>query len=191
MVFSITYALKSIARRKQKNLITAIAIALGVALFIGTQAGSDGVFDTVTKINLEELGEEDIRIFDPTSSNGMFSSEVPDYIQSLINAGSANLQGIETISERITFSGTVYASGAFEKNVGIRAINPDETGFGEFSQSDNTPISLPTILVDNRTIVSNTLSDEMELGIGDNILISVPDGTGNSTTITLTVATIY
>ncbi|MCE7735034.1 MAG: hypothetical protein GPJ54_09165, partial [Candidatus Heimdallarchaeota archaeon] len=193
MVFSIAYAIKSIARRKQKNLITAIAIALGVALFIGTQAGADGIFDTVTKINLEELGNKDITIIQPASPNGMFTDNVSESIQEFIDAGNIELQNIETISNRISIRGSVYAgaTGTFEKNVGIIAINPIDQGFGDFSQTDGTSINLPSILENNNTIISNTLSEDMELGLGDGILISVPSGTGNATTITLTISAIY
>ena len=39
-MFVLPYALTSILRRKQNNIIEAFAIALAVALFIGAQAGS-------------------------------------------------------------------------------------------------------------------------------------------------------
>ncbi|OLS25765.1 MAG: putative ABC transporter permease YknZ [Candidatus Heimdallarchaeota archaeon LC_2] len=187
MVFSITYALKSITRRKQKNLITAIAIALGVALFIGTQAGSDGIFDTVTKINLADQGNRDISIFQPTSSNGMFTSDVSELIDDL------SIDDIESISNRITFRSSVYenATGGFEKNVGIKAIDISNEGWGEFSKVDGTSISLSTDLQGNNTIISNTLSEAMGLEKDNKILISIPDGTGNATTVELTITAIY
>lgn len=193
MVFSITYALKSISRRKQKNLITAIAIALGVALFIGTQAATQGIYDTVTRIDLNDQGNNDITILQPTSINSMYTSNVSQTIQEAIAAGNAVLADIESIAGQISYLSSVYATdtGVFEKNVGIRAIDPNDEGFGDFFTSGDSKIILSTDLVDNNTIISNTLSKEMNLEEGDEIQISIPDGLGNATTIALEISAIY
>ena len=192
MVFTITYALKSILRRKQKNLITAIAIALGVALFIGTQAASNGVLSTITKINLENQGNSDISIYQPTSPNGMFSGSVSHLIRTSM-LENPKLQNIETVADRIKYTGSVYqnSTGEFQKNVVIKAINPDDQGFGEFINLKGKSIPISTTLVDYNVIISHKLMKDMRLKISDNIQISVPDGLGNATTITLTIIDIY
>lgn len=197
MVFSISYALKSISRRKQKNVITAIAIALGVALFIGTQAATDGIYDTVTRIDLNNQGNIDISIFQPTSINGMYTNNVSNTIQEAITDGNSILSNIESISSRITYQSSVYASisGNLEKNVGIRAIDPNDEEFGDFYDFDSNSIiskdRLSILLDSNQTIISNTLSDEMGLDVGNEIQISLPNGLGDSTTIALNVSSIF
>ena len=106
-MFALPYAIKSILRRKQKNLITALAIALGVALFIGAQAGGNGVVTTVAKIELDNLGNTDILILDTTSQlqNGLFNGSVA----ALIDRSIPELSHIKTVSKRITFGSTVFA----------------------------------------------------------------------------------
>ena len=60
--FATKYAFKSITRRKSKNFITSLAIALGVALFIGAQSAGDGVARTIIQGDLDLIGETDITI---------------------------------------------------------------------------------------------------------------------------------
>jgi hypothetical protein len=43
MLFAIKYAVKSINRRKSKNLAAVLAVALGVTLLTGVNAGSNGM----------------------------------------------------------------------------------------------------------------------------------------------------
>ena len=106
MAFALEYAIKSISRRKRKNVITAIAIALGVGLFIGTQSAGDGIVVTITSINLEDLGANDISIVNPTSPNGMFDGAAADLIKDGI-AGHSNLSSILTVSKRLSYRTSV------------------------------------------------------------------------------------
>jgi putative ABC transport system permease protein len=183
--------MKSILRRKQKNLITALAIALGVALFIGAQAGSDGVVQTVAKIELNNSGNTDIIIFDTTSQlqNGLFNESMID----LIDTSLPKLKDIKTVAKRINFGSTVFAieSKQLEKDVIIRGITPSDDGFGTFYDLENKEIQIETVLTSNKVIVSSKLADEMLVEEGDIIQIGAPTGLGNTTILELTVANVY
>ena len=191
-MFALKYALVSIARRKQKNIITAIAIALGVALFIGTQAATNGIYDTITKLNLENVGNEDISINNPASINGMFNGSVDNFIENQI-PNDPVLEHIVSVSSRVSYYTSVYANetGLLEQNVGIHGINPSDSGFGSFYDLSGNKFENLNDLTGNSVIISDTLAKELELEIGSVIQINVPNGLGNSTTIQLSVSHIY
>lgn len=79
-MFAAKYAYKSIIRRKRKNFTTSLAIALGVALFIGAQSAGDVTLRTVVKGNLDRIGETDITISNPASADGFFTQNITDKI---------------------------------------------------------------------------------------------------------------
>ena len=189
MAFALPYAIKSISRRKKKNLITSLAIALGVALFIGAQAGSDGVISSISKINLDNIGNIDITITDPTSTNGLFNESLVD----LIDTTDSDLNSILTISPRIIYSTTVYASesGLLEEGIRVRGIQPGDLGFGEFEDEDGVKIKLEDHLVSGKVIISDLLAAKLNLSANDEIQFSMFNGLGNSITEKLIVSTIY
>lgn len=191
-MFTLDYALTSISRRKRKNVITAIAIALGVGLFIGTQAGADGIVETITKINLEDLGANDITIINPISQSGMFNGSTAVFIEDQM-ADNVNLSSILIVSKRMSYQTSVYASssGQVEKSVEIRGIDPSEVGFGNFISEEGSEINLQLVLKGNDTIISSSLRVAMDLEIGQQLQISVPDGIGGATLLPLTIVGIY
>ncbi|MHA2251860.1 MAG: FtsX-like permease family protein [Candidatus Kariarchaeaceae archaeon] len=188
-MFALPYALKSILRRKQKNMITTLAIALGVALFIGAQAGSDGIVDTMTKLSLDNIGNIDITITDPTSTNGLFNQSFVD----LIDTDNPFLDDIVSISPRIIYSTSVYETdtGLLEEGITVHGIQPGDTGFGEFKTPKGAPIMLEDNLEAGEVIISDLLADELDLKINEEVQFSVPNGLGNSTTKQFIVAEIY
>ena len=100
MMFSISYAFKSITRRKQKNLTAILAIALGVALFVGVQIGNTGLQRIVIQGSYGAVGNTDIIV----------RSEVDQYIPENITT---HIMGIESyddivVERRIEFYTTGY-----------------------------------------------------------------------------------
>lgn len=188
-MFALKYAYKSIIRRKKKNFITSLAIALGVALFIGAQAGSDGIVNSMAKLNLDNYGNIDITIADPTSPNGLFNQSYID----LIDVNRANLESINFISPRIIYTTSIYETknGFIEDGVTVRGIQPSDTGFGEFRDQEGEIIDLTKHLILGEVIISDILAEELELSIDDEIQFSIPNGFGNSTTEKFIVANIY
>ena len=188
-MFALKYAYKSIIRRKRKNFITSLAIALGVALFIGAQAGGDGIVNSMAQLNLDNIGNIDITITDPTSTNGLFNQSFAD----LIDTNHQDLEGIYSISPRIIYTTSIYAteSGFIEDGVTIRGIQPGDDGFGNFEDMKGVNINPVEHLVSGKVIISDLLEDELGVSIGDEIQFSIPDGIGNATTTKFTIAAIY
>jgi ABC-type lipoprotein release transport system permease subunit len=188
-MFALKYAYKSIIRRKRKNFITSLAIALGVALFIGAQAGSDGIINSMAKLNLDNIGNIDITITDPSSTNGLFNQNFTD----LIDTNLSELNDINSISPRIIYTTSVYATetGLLEKGITVRGIQTGDTGFGEFEHQDGGVVKLEQELGVGEVIISDLLANELELSTDDKIQFSIPDGYGNSTTKKFTIAAIY
>jgi ABC-type lipoprotein release transport system permease subunit len=192
-MFALKYALKSILRRKQKNLITSFAIALAVAVFIGSQAGGDGVIDSMAKLNLDNIGNIDITITDPTSPNSLFNQSFMDLIDPSDPSQYPYLKDVNSISPRIIYSTSIYASknGLIEEGVTVRGIQPGDTGFGEFEYKNGAEADLEDYLAAREVVISDLLADELELLTGDEIQFSIPNGLGNSTTMKFSISAIY
>ncbi|MCG3217495.1 MAG: FtsX-like permease family protein [Candidatus Heimdallarchaeota archaeon] len=196
MAFAISYAFKSISRRKQKNMTAILAIALGVALFVGVQIGNTGLKRIVVQGVYGSIGNTDITI----------SSDRDSYIPENITL---DIMGIESydqivIEPRIEFFSTGYASGEIESDIRVTGYDPnlpDSDYFGSFDDLIGTEITASSILLpisggdDPRPVVNALISEEMKdnlnLVTDDTIRLSFDMGNGTFTDIEIKAVAFY
>ena len=190
MVFAISYVFKSISIRKQKNLTTIMAIALGVALFVGVQIGNTGLKRVVVQGVYGSIGNTDIVV----------SSDSDPYIPENITLDIMGIASSDQIvvEPRIVFSTTGYSSGEIESGITAMGYDPnlpDSTYFGSFYDLDGIEIDVPSILIpisdgDDpspvvNALVSKEMKDNLNLVVDDIISISFDLGNGTFTNINI------
>jgi ABC-type antimicrobial peptide transport system permease subunit len=196
-MFALKYAYKSLMRRKQKNLTIIIAIALGVALYVGVQMGDAGLKETIIKSNYDTLYRTDLQV------SGELDPLIPQNItDTILEISSADK--IASLDPRIEYYGAVYSDGLIENDVLISGIDPsieDAGEFGTFLNEDNADIDASTILtqvaqddpldIPVKALVSTTMSEELTLDIGDEMIISFDIGNGSFVDLSLIADTIF
>ena len=192
-LFAIQYAIKSITRRKRKNFITSLAIALGVALFIGAQSAGNGVVQTVVEGNLNLIGETDITISNPASPDGFFPQNITDEIMS---SSDLRIQdNVLSMAPVIQFTTSVYSEGLIEADIIMNGIRQDDTKFGNFIDYETGEIiNLNTELRGlgaSDVLVSNTLAEDLDLNVNEPITFSFTQGNGSFTSVNMVVSAIY
>lgn len=194
IMFALKYAILSVSRRKKKNLASVLAIALGVALFIGVQTCGKGFTDVTIKASLEFTGNADVTISCPSSATGLFSQSVADQIRS---SSDPRLEQILTVAPWLGYGVSTYSDGQVEKGVGLRAIDPTQVGYGSFfDNEDGRELDESVLLTGGggmgRTMVSSGLADELDLEVGSIVRTSgIPDGNVGYVDLDLEVVSIY
>ena len=114
MFFALRYALKSINRRKKKNVAAVLAVALGVTLLAGVNSGSLGMQNALASTWWSAIGDVDITIVDPV--NNYFPAKISERIESATYFDS--LSGLVSASGAIRhFDMPMYANGSFRKDI--------------------------------------------------------------------------
>ncbi|MCE7734909.1 MAG: ABC transporter permease [Candidatus Heimdallarchaeota archaeon] len=195
-MFAAKYAYKSLIRRKQKNLTIILAIALGVALYVGVQIGNDGLKDSVARLKYDSIHRTDI-VINPEGGNFVNESIVND----LSTIPSNDL--ILGVERRIVFyTGAFYqSSNQIEDNVRVAGIDPNDDlddDFGVFYDEDGEKINIRNIVGTRRNeipnvIASTELKDELQLtGSGtEELIMSFDIGNGTFVEIKVNVVDIY
>ncbi|MCG3218520.1 MAG: ABC transporter permease [Candidatus Heimdallarchaeota archaeon] len=192
-LFATQYAFKSIIRRKRKNFITSLAIALGVALFIGAQSAGDGVVHTFVKADLNSIGETDITISNPASIDGFFHQNITNRISGSFDPRIQD--NILSMAPVIQFTTSVYSDGLIEADIVMNGIRPVDTNFGNFIDNETGEIiDLTTKLRGLGTsdvLVSKTLAEDLDLNVDETITFSFTQGNGSFASLNLVVSAIY
>ncbi|MHA2090867.1 MAG: ABC transporter permease [Candidatus Kariarchaeaceae archaeon] len=188
MLFAIKYAVKSINRRKSKNLAAVLAVALGVTLLTGVNAGSNGMGKALASTWWNAIQDTDVDVIDPI--NEYFPQNMTDKIG---ESTDPRLEGLEVISPKISyFSIPIYADGNFRKDVNIRGILPGE-GRVPFYDLAGEVVDLSSHLQlgSNAAIVSKEMATLMDIQVGDTIHSTLPDGNGTNIPAQYEVSIIY
>ncbi|MHA2251833.1 MAG: ABC transporter permease [Candidatus Kariarchaeaceae archaeon] len=199
-MFAPKYAYKSLMRRKSKNLTIILAIALGVALFVGVQFGNRGLLDAVARIQYDSIHNTDLVI----------SSEGGGYIpaNTSLHIKDAESYGlVDGVEGRISFTTGAFANNQIEDNVLVTGIDPEEVGTADRQPFDTfrddkgviiTGAELNTILgtvTDGKphVIISKEMMDELDLsGTGEEeIIISVEVGNGTYEELIVIADTVF
>jgi len=194
-----------LARRKFRTILTILAIALGVSIFMGTLVASDSIQFSLDYQVMKQFGYTDILIVDEASPN---SNSIP---LASIKQELENISGIQfewTYQMRQGRPVTPYkniptSSSYWWPIVGINASNALESKFGAVTINSTINASLITLeelltypLVANSCVVTQYVADLCNLTVGKSLYIypSAPWGGINwinsSTWINLTVVGI-
>ncbi|MHA2249682.1 MAG: ABC transporter permease [Candidatus Kariarchaeaceae archaeon] len=188
MFFSIRYALKSINRRKKKNIAAVLAVALGVTLLAGVNSGSIGMQNALASTWWSAIGDVDITIVDPV--NNYFPAIVGERIESSTNFDP--LSGLVSASAAIRYYDMpMYANGSFRKDIRFSGINPQDTGRSDFLDLNGTVIDISSLLTSESTIISEEMAKLMDIKVGDTIHTVLPNGNGSSIPAEFTVKAIF
>ena len=155
---------RSVFRRPVQNLAVIVGITLGVSLFVGIQVGSQSLgqsFGTVAEHSLgkteaqvnpllwdffltQESVNAEIDALNPFTppSNQTYSSLAHE-----LRANTTLMKDIEALTERIETSATVIydKTGSIEVSQNLFGIPKNETGFGEFYNSEGKKLPLNTL----------------------------------------------
>jgi len=186
---SILYSLKSVYRRKAKNLYAILGIALGVSLLLGVQVSVDSVEQSWLDGSIYSIGKRHVQVF------GTASLVLPEifyttYLENTLETSSAHVQ---SVTARLSWKGTLIndATGDIEVGVPFMGVNPSEQGFGEYYNASNLDQVLPlNQLQSNELYLGGDLADQLSVEVGDNLTISIGFGDQKSEGI-LTVRGIY
>ncbi|MCY3414133.1 MAG: FtsX-like permease family protein [Candidatus Heimdallarchaeota archaeon] len=187
-MFSIKYAFQSISRRPKKNAAGVLAIALGVMLLVGVQAGSNGIEKAFASSWLDAAGGTDIHFYNP--AEGFLPLNTSDLIE---QSADPRFDTIKTITPMNVMTLSYYAQGQFEKGLVTFGIDPDaEWAAGyNFKTTSGSIIDLDLLKENNTVIISNIVAKLLDVSVGDVIQTTFPDGLGGGTPVSLTVAEIF
>jgi len=173
-----------------------LAIALGVALFVGVQIGNTGLKRIVVQGVYGSIGNTDITI----------SSDRDPYIPENITL---DIMGIESydqivIEPRIEFFSTGYASGEIESDIRVTGYDPnlpDSDYFGSFEDLYKTEITASSILLPIsggdgpspvvNALISEEMKENLNLVTDDTIRLSFDMGNGTFTDIEIKAVAFY
>ncbi len=165
MMSFIKIALRNIPRRKLRNVLTIIVIALGVALFVGTNIATDSTLEEFKKYTEQCWGETDIVV--TYGSPGLtFDEENLLFVQ--------NVDGIDKAIPRLELS--AFINGDPGKMIGATGVDP-ETDYEYESYKDL--ISGDWNVSENNVVATQALCDNFDLKIGDTLNVTIQENSYN------------
>ncbi|MHA2250993.1 MAG: ABC transporter permease [Candidatus Kariarchaeaceae archaeon] len=193
-LFSLKYALKSINRRKKKNLASVFAVTLGVMLLTGVNTGLNGLEYALADSWWKSCSETDIIVSD--WKNYYFPENLTGYLE---NSTYMPLwTELKTVAPMIVYYYmAIYAEGQYDKGTNIFGINPEIEGFDDFYDLNSSILDIKTLLVEtNRTtrspaIISEYMAESMDLQLNSTLQTVIPNGGGGLSFLLLEVVGIY
>ncbi len=190
MFFSTKYALKSIFRRKQKNMLTIFSVTLAVVLLVGVGAATNGIYGAFSNAWWELNADTDLSYEEPASI--YFPANLTDRIDASDDVRLDQINGFTTSIE--TGGNVIYSEGKIDPQTSIYAIE-DDSRFGDYYDLNGTKIDIATVLnedVENpQVIINEELSISLDLQIGDTFQTTVDNGLGEPVPLQATVMDIY
>jgi len=192
---SIRYAVRNVSRRKKRNMLTVIGIALGVAMIASAQIAADTLINSFNELSFQNIGKIDVFVQPSTSTT--FNESVYETLVNDENVIKYLEDGSKGISPRLEIAAfTLYpVKGQVETDVLLVGINETlDEHFGSLINKNGEKISLsPENLAFGEVIIGNNLADDLNLDLDLNrtILVGFTDASGNNTVnVPLTVIDI-
>ena len=169
---SIIYALKSVLRRKQKNLFAILAIALGVSLLAGISISRDSFEGGFVVFFTIGLGNQDATI---TNSHTLtFNQSLATDLQTLINNNATLHHDVLGLSPELILYVTTYSdiTGQIKVSVPVVGIDPIEnaTLFGQLKTSSgvvNVSTLGPNDIYIGQNLAKDLSNPKQEVKTGD------------------------
>lgn len=165
---AVIFGLKSVWRRKTKNLFAILAITLGVSLLAGITVSADSLSNGFAIFFSQSLGERDGSI---THDDGFFNQTIYTNLTQL-NLG----DDVEAISaELVTYVTISTKAGLISTQTPLMGVDPDDDQFGKFFSLDGDELAVGNLAVDE-VYIGEFLANNLEVGVGDTILYSLSLG---------------
>ncbi|MHA1992056.1 MAG: ABC transporter permease [Candidatus Hodarchaeales archaeon] len=167
---SILFGLKSVIRRKQKNLFAILAVALGVSVIAGIAITDDSLSEGFGTFFTLSLGKRDGSV---TYTNGLFNESLADSLSSVI----VSLDDVID-STNILFLTTTTSTeqGSISTGTSLFGIKDSES-FGKFKNNDNDDVLISDLdTTKNESYIGEVLADDLRLEVGDEISFSLSFG---------------
>ncbi|MFX0116583.1 MAG: ABC transporter permease, partial [Candidatus Hodarchaeota archaeon] len=193
--FSLKYALRTVWRRKVKNIYAILGIALGVSLVLGVQVSMSASTAGWEVLFTRGYGDAEARLYP------IRESYVNESVYLGLKEAARDIDGVEGISGRLRLSTTAFDpdSGRLALAVPLYGVPKDETEFGDYWDEGGSKINLalnktvPDIAyisgpinattqfsrqenVNAELLIGKQLSEELGVGVGDNLLIVFAEG---------------
>ncbi|MHA2231837.1 MAG: FtsX-like permease family protein, partial [Candidatus Hodarchaeales archaeon] len=191
--FSLKYALRTVWRRKVRNLYAILAIGLGVSLLLGVQISMASSTAGWENIFTRGLGDAEAEMI-PLRVSSVNESIVDD-----LRAAAVDIPEIEAISGRFYRRTTAFdpVSGQLQLGALLIGVPADETGFGQYKEkgtgntislSTNTTTPATAFLYDSATgynatptvgsplLVGKELAEKLDIKEGDTLQIFSSEG---------------
>ena len=130
--------MKSISRRKQKNLLTVFSVTLAVGLLVGVGAATNGIYGAFAHAWWNLNADTDLTYEEPAS--GYFPSNLTTRITSSPDARFDQINAITTAIE--TGGNVIYSNGKIDAKTSIWAIETDDPGFGHYYDLNGSIINI-------------------------------------------------
>ncbi|MHA2363565.1 MAG: ABC transporter permease [Candidatus Hodarchaeales archaeon] len=171
---SILFGIKSVLRRKQKNLFAILAIALGVSLIAGISITSDSLGDGFGMFFTYSLGERDGSIKYLAGSPAFLNdSDATTITQSVMNA---NPTDIVSASFEIDLSVTSRNDEEGQISIGTPLVgidkDEDSSYFGELISESGSSVKTSDLGF-NEVYIGKTLAADLKLSKDDKFNISL------------------
>lgn len=167
---TIIFSIKSVLRRKQKNIFAILAITVGVSLLIGVTVARDSMKGGFIIWMTNSLGERDASI---TYSLGFFNDSISTNFGKLIESN--DIDEIEGISSELILSVTAFneRTGQINPRTPIYGVDPDDDPdiFGKLI-SNNGDVKVSELNTDE-TYIGEALAEALEVEIEDEINIAL------------------
>ncbi len=184
-MFSAKYAIKTVSRRKRRNLLTVIGIALGVAMIASAQIAGDTLINSFNELTFQDLGKIDVIVRPSTLT--IFNESVYEILINNDNVAKLVEDGRKGISPRIEVPAfTLYPEkGHVETDVLFIGINDTlDQHFGSLISRKSEKISLSQAdLALYEIVIGDHLADSLEIDLEQNrtIVVGFTDASGNNT----------
>ncbi|MFX0115499.1 MAG: FtsX-like permease family protein, partial [Candidatus Hodarchaeota archaeon] len=168
--FSLKYAMKTIYRRKTRNVYAILGITLGVSLLLGVQISQASTEAGWEYFFLRSLGDYEAQLV-PIQEPYFNESAAWDFAEAV-----SSLSSIDAISGRLVLSVTAFQpiSGRLELGVPLLGIPINESGFGEFLDvNDRKTINLNQ---SDPLLIGKNLAEELDVQKGSNLILVFAEG---------------
>lgn len=188
--FNLKLGVKNLFRYKKRTIITCIAIAVGIAIYIWVDAFMIG-FEEDSNENLIRYETGVVQIMDAKYLEEKdylpitYTIKNPDEIISLLKQN-----GIPA-TKRVLFGGELFFKNG-SKQIKAFGIDP-ETNSDVFSLNDRKLLTEDSVFVQKGSrgiMIGEWLADDMGLKLGDTVDIRARTKSGGVTTLTLTISGI-
>ncbi|MFX0162009.1 MAG: ABC transporter permease, partial [Candidatus Hodarchaeota archaeon] len=193
-MFSAKYAVKTVSRRKKRNMLTILGLAIGVAMVASAQIATDTMIVSFTDLIFSEIGEVDVIV--GSKNETMFNQTVYDLLANDPRVQNEIAQN--GITPRLGVDGlaTDQETGQIETSVTIWGINDTlDTGFGKLIDTETgeelfvkdlgvTPLAI------NEAIIGRELANTLQTEKGKTIIIGFTNKNDQSVNFPLTITHI-
>jgi len=190
-LFSAKYAVKTVSRRKKRNMLTILGLAIGVAMIASAQIATDTLIVSFTDLIFSEIGDVDVIV--GTKDDSTFNQTVYDLLANDPAVQNEISQNGITPRLSIFALATDPETGQIETSVTIWGINDTlDTAFGKLIDIETEKevfvkdlgTTGPGI---NEVIIGRELANALQAEVGQTIVTGFTNKTDQSVNYPVTI----